>query len=59
MVLHWRPPDVHIFDTDPSLITTGNAYITPFLTVISVHISRPLPYAFEQRPCVLVQDKEE
>ena len=22
-VLHWRPPDVHIFDTDPSLVSTG------------------------------------
>ena len=21
-VLHWRPPDVHIFDTDSSLVPT-------------------------------------
>ena len=23
MVLHWRPPDVHIFHTDPSLVKTS------------------------------------
>ena len=23
-VLHWQPPDVHIFDTDPSLILINN-----------------------------------
>ena len=25
-VLHWRPPDVHIFHTDPSLMHTGQSW---------------------------------
>ena len=33
--LHWRPPDVHIFDTDPSLVTIKycNEQNYPFLNV--------------------------
>ena len=26
-VLHWRPPDVHIFGTDPSLVTVVRSLV--------------------------------
>ena len=32
-VLHWRPPDVHIFHTDPSLVNTK---LGPILTKTNV-----------------------
>ena len=35
-VLHWRPPDVHILDTDPSLYTTQNV-----LPTIAINILKP------------------
>ena len=38
MVLHWQSPDVHIFNTDPSIFKTHDCINIPVITTLIVFI---------------------
>ena len=45
LVLHWRPPHVHIFHTDPSLINTDERHMVNFQQANQSKILQPMHFS--------------